>query len=401
MCPHFPFSITRTSHWPPLFRGPFSPLIPVVRLDLHSSGFSLHVTFSLFKLSFSCCSFGYPCILRRETIRSTAWIGDHIFILRVNMLPLEGRSQSIFIVTTVFLGISFIAVCLRCFVRLRLVKAFGWDDTFMVCAMVCMIVLMPKPQAWTNWFAAIKHLVRFMRYHWRILRNGTKIQWSREEGHDRNRNVCMLTFDSNLHLRDKNHMLKLPQSGGGSVKPAMSGPVRWPRSLSHSPSSAWRFPMPINSCYGLWLASLALLVLSSGSCWHCNVNRLSSSGNEFAFCRTLMPMFLAPAWTLTISLTWPMSTVSPLHCVIWPWVFCLLPWCGTCRWTYGPSVPWRAFWGWDACMSALWYPEIRLSTDVFWYSASAAVIVRIPFLHDYKDTDFLCECPFLWFIFTR
>lgn len=58
------------------------------------------------------------------------------------MLPLEGRSQSIFIVTTVFLGISFIAVCLRCFVRIRLVKAFGWDDAFMVCAMVCTIGFM-------------------------------------------------------------------------------------------------------------------------------------------------------------------------------------------------------------------------------------------------------------------
>ncbi|KAJ5360929.1 hypothetical protein N7517_010120 [Penicillium concentricum] len=56
------------------------------------------------------------------------------------MLPLEGRSQSIFIVTTIFLGISFIAVCLRCFVRLRLVKAFGWDDTFMVCAMLMNIL---------------------------------------------------------------------------------------------------------------------------------------------------------------------------------------------------------------------------------------------------------------------
>ncbi|CAG8293813.1 unnamed protein product [Penicillium olsonii] len=52
------------------------------------------------------------------------------------MQPLEGRSESIFIITTVFLGISFIAVCLRCFVRLRIVKAFGWDDAFMVCAML-------------------------------------------------------------------------------------------------------------------------------------------------------------------------------------------------------------------------------------------------------------------------
>jgi hypothetical protein len=56
------------------------------------------------------------------------------------MLPLEGRSESIFIVTTIFLGISFIAVCLRCFVRLRLVKAFGWDDALMVFAMVLNIL---------------------------------------------------------------------------------------------------------------------------------------------------------------------------------------------------------------------------------------------------------------------
>ncbi|KAJ5519584.1 hypothetical protein N7463_000037 [Penicillium fimorum] len=56
------------------------------------------------------------------------------------MLPLEGRSQSIFIVTTIFLGVSFIAVCLRCFVRIRLVKAFGWDDTLMVCAMLMNIL---------------------------------------------------------------------------------------------------------------------------------------------------------------------------------------------------------------------------------------------------------------------
>lgn len=52
------------------------------------------------------------------------------------MLPLEGRSLSIFIVTTIFLGISFIAVCLRCFVRLKIVKAFGWDDALMVFALV-------------------------------------------------------------------------------------------------------------------------------------------------------------------------------------------------------------------------------------------------------------------------
>ncbi|GFG05172.1 hypothetical protein IFM61392_03697 [Aspergillus lentulus] len=36
----------------------------------------------------------------------------------------------------VFLCLSFTAVALRCFVRLRLVKAFGWDDGLMVLAML-------------------------------------------------------------------------------------------------------------------------------------------------------------------------------------------------------------------------------------------------------------------------
>lgn len=31
--------------------------------------------------------------------------------------------------------------------------------------------------------------------------------------------------------------------------------------------------------------------------------------------------------------------------------------------------------------------------NIFGHSASAAVIIRIPFLHDYKDTDFLCGFP--------
>jgi hypothetical protein len=56
------------------------------------------------------------------------------------MLNFPDRSASIFIVTVVFLGLSFIAVCLRCFVRLKLVKAFGWDDTIMVVAMALNIL---------------------------------------------------------------------------------------------------------------------------------------------------------------------------------------------------------------------------------------------------------------------
>ncbi|EAW09939.1 putative integral membrane protein [Aspergillus clavatus NRRL 1] len=56
------------------------------------------------------------------------------------MVEFVDRSASIFVVTIVFLGLSFIAVCLRCFVRLRLVKAFGWDDALMVFAM-CLNIL--------------------------------------------------------------------------------------------------------------------------------------------------------------------------------------------------------------------------------------------------------------------
>lgn len=53
------------------------------------------------------------------------------------MKELEGRSTAIFTVTVIFLGLSFIAVSLRCFVRIKLVKAFGWDDALMVFAMAC------------------------------------------------------------------------------------------------------------------------------------------------------------------------------------------------------------------------------------------------------------------------
>lgn len=52
-------------------------------------------------------------------------------------LELEGRSKAIFVVTTVLFAISFVTVCLRCFVRLKIVRSFGWDDGFMVLAMVC------------------------------------------------------------------------------------------------------------------------------------------------------------------------------------------------------------------------------------------------------------------------
>ncbi|KAE8381760.1 hypothetical protein BDV26DRAFT_255062 [Aspergillus bertholletiae] len=48
----------------------------------------------------------------------------------------HGGSNAIIIITAIFLGISLVAVCLRCFVRLRIVRAFGCDDALIVAAMV-------------------------------------------------------------------------------------------------------------------------------------------------------------------------------------------------------------------------------------------------------------------------
>ncbi|RAK75199.1 uncharacterized protein BO72DRAFT_514420 [Aspergillus fijiensis CBS 313.89] len=57
------------------------------------------------------------------------------------MMPVEGRSKEILIVAVVCMSVSFITVCLRSYVRLRLIKAFGWDDGLMVIATVLNIFL--------------------------------------------------------------------------------------------------------------------------------------------------------------------------------------------------------------------------------------------------------------------
>ncbi|KAL3449888.1 hypothetical protein BJX65DRAFT_294492 [Aspergillus insuetus] len=49
---------------------------------------------------------------------------------------LEGRSESLVIVIAVMLAVSLTTVCLRCFVRLRITRKFGWDDALMVLAMI-------------------------------------------------------------------------------------------------------------------------------------------------------------------------------------------------------------------------------------------------------------------------
>lgn len=48
---------------------------------------------------------------------------------------LNGRSEAIVAATSVFLALSLVTVCLRCFVRARVVRAFGLDDWTMVAAM--------------------------------------------------------------------------------------------------------------------------------------------------------------------------------------------------------------------------------------------------------------------------
>lgn len=48
----------------------------------------------------------------------------------------DSRSNAILTVTAVFLAISLVSVGLRCFVRTRIVRAFGWDDRVMLVAMV-------------------------------------------------------------------------------------------------------------------------------------------------------------------------------------------------------------------------------------------------------------------------
>ncbi|KAE8372123.1 hypothetical protein BDV26DRAFT_274735 [Aspergillus bertholletiae] len=50
-------------------------------------------------------------------------------------MRLEGGGKSIFVVVIICLCTSLAVVVLRCFVRLKMVKTFGWDDTLMVFAM--------------------------------------------------------------------------------------------------------------------------------------------------------------------------------------------------------------------------------------------------------------------------
>src|SRR5437016_2108595 len=50
---------------------------------------------------------------------------------------LSGRGKAIVAVHAALWGLAFIAVASRCYVRIRMKRAFGWDDGLMVLAMVC------------------------------------------------------------------------------------------------------------------------------------------------------------------------------------------------------------------------------------------------------------------------
>jgi hypothetical protein len=69
----------------------------------------------------------------------------HTLCLTMDVATIDAsRSRAILVVTSVFLGISLVSVALRIFVRTRIVRAFGWDDSIMVLAMVSTAPPLPR-----------------------------------------------------------------------------------------------------------------------------------------------------------------------------------------------------------------------------------------------------------------
>lgn len=54
-------------------------------------------------------------------------------------------------VSVVVMVISLVTVSFRCFVRWRILKAFGWDDTLMVLAMVINPLDFPFSAVQSDW----------------------------------------------------------------------------------------------------------------------------------------------------------------------------------------------------------------------------------------------------------
>ncbi|PWY71155.1 integral membrane protein [Aspergillus eucalypticola CBS 122712] len=83
------------------------------------------------------------------------------------------RNAAVRAVPAVFLAVSSITVLLRCYVRLRLVKAFGWDDGLMVLAMAvyamfCGVMIGGSLYGTGKHFADLtpSHRVTAMEYWW-------------------------------------------------------------------------------------------------------------------------------------------------------------------------------------------------------------------------------------------
>ncbi|KAL4987447.1 hypothetical protein BDW68DRAFT_197426 [Aspergillus falconensis] len=89
-------------------------------------------------------------------------------------LPLVGHSLAIFVVAAVMVGVSIIAVFLRCFVRVYLVRAFGWDDALMLIALALFVALcvlcMLAPAAGVGHkvaeFTSLNQLQRALKLWW-------------------------------------------------------------------------------------------------------------------------------------------------------------------------------------------------------------------------------------------
>lgn len=86
----------------------------------------------------------------------------------------DGGSHAIIIITAVFLFFSLVAVSLRCFVRLKIVKAFGRDDVLMVTAMVSRHTqsVMHSTHLDLDLQCRIRHVRHRGRYKWNGKING-------------------------------------------------------------------------------------------------------------------------------------------------------------------------------------------------------------------------------------
>lgn len=56
-------------------------------------------------------------------------------------LNYESRGPELFAVATTFVSLAAITVILRVYVRVFLVKAFGWDDAWMIVALVSSAII--------------------------------------------------------------------------------------------------------------------------------------------------------------------------------------------------------------------------------------------------------------------